>query len=116
MGMIGSSKEMQEIFRLIEEISDSDVPVFIHGETGTGKELVANAIQKLSKRKDKNFVKVNVSVIPQNLLASELFGHIKNAFTNAHKDRIGRFEFADKVTIFLDEIGELPMQMQPQLL
>jgi PAS domain S-box-containing protein len=116
MGMIGSSKEMQEIFRLIEEISDSDVPVFIHGETGTGKELVANAIQKLSKRKDKNFVKVNVSVIPQNLLASELFGHVKGAFTDAHKDRIGRFEFADKGTIFLDEIGELPMQMQPQLL
>lgn len=116
MGMIGSTKEMHEIFTLIEEISDSDVPVFIHGETGTGKELVANAIQKLSKRKDKNFVKVNCSVIPHHLLASELFGHVKGAFTDAHKDRIGRFEFANNGTIFLDEIGELPLQMQPQLL
>lgn len=116
MGMIGASKEMQEIFQLIEEISNSDVPVFIHGETGTGKELVANAIQQLSKRKTKNFVKVNCSVIPPNLLASELFGHVKGAFTDAHKDRIGRFEYADKGTIFLDEIGELPLVMQPQLL
>jgi len=116
MGMIGTTKEMQEIFRLIEEIAASDVPVFIHGETGTGKELIANAIQTLSKRKSKNFVKVNCSVIPQNLLASELFGHVKGAFTDAHKDRIGRFEYADNGTIFLDEVGELPLQMQPQLL
>ncbi len=116
MGMIGKTKEMKEIFKLIEEIASSDVPVFIHGETGTGKELVANAIQALSKRKDKNFVKVNCSVIPHNLLASELFGHVKGAFTDAHKDRIGRFEYADKGTIFLDEIGEMPLQMQPQLL
>ena len=116
IGMIGTTKEMQEIFRLIEEIAASDVPVFIHGETGVGKELIANAIQTLSKRKTKNFVKVNCSVIPQNLLASELFGHVKGAFTDAHKDRIGRFEYADKGTIFLDEIGELPLQMQPQLL
>jgi PAS domain S-box-containing protein len=116
MGMIGKTKEMKEIFRLVEEISSSDAPVFIHGETGTGKELIANAIQALSKRQDKNFVKVNCSVIPQNLIASELFGHVKGAFTDAHKDRIGRFEYADKGTIFLDEIGELPLQMQPQLL
>ena len=116
MGMIGRTKEMQEIFRLVEEISSSDVPVFIHGETGTGKELIANAVQELSKRKGKNFVKVNCSVIPHNLLASELFGHVKGAFTDAHKDRVGRFEYADKGTIFLDEIGELPLQTQPQLL
>ena len=116
MGMIGTTKEIKEIFKLVEEISSSDVPVFIHGETGTGKELIANAVQALSKRKDKNFVKVNCSVIPQNLIASELFGHVKGAFTDAHKDRMGRFEYADKGTIFLDEIGELPLQMQPQLL
>lgn len=116
MGMIGKSKKMQDIFHLIEEISTSDVPVLIHGETGTGKELVANAIKDLSKRKSKNFVKVNCSVIPHNLLASELFGHVKGSFTDAHKDRIGRFEYADGGTIFLDEIGELPLQVQPQLL
>lgn len=116
MGMIGKSKSMQEIFSLIQEVASSDVPVFIHGETGTGKELVANAIQSLSQRKDKQFIKVNCSVIPPNLLSSELFGHAKGAFTDAFKDRIGRFEFADKGTIFLDEVGELPIAMQPQLL
>lgn len=116
MGMIGKSKKMQDIFHLIEEISASDVPVLIHGETGTGKELVANSIKDLSKRKNKNFVKVNCSVIPQNLLASELSRHVKVSFTDSHKDRIGRFEYADGGTIFLDEIGELPLQLQPQLL
>lgn len=116
MGIIGVSKKMQEIFQLIESISDSDVPVLIYGETGTGKELIANAINDLSKRKNKNFVKVNCSVIPENLLGSELFGHAKGSFTDAHKDRIGRFEYADGGTIFLDEIGELPLNMQPQLL
>lgn len=116
MGMIGMTKEMREIFRLVEDISYSDASVFIQGETGTGKELIANAIQSLGKRKDKQFVKVNCSVIPHELIASELFGHVKGAFTDAFKERIGRFEFADKGTIFLDEIGELPLQMQPQLL
>ncbi len=116
MGIIGVDKKMLEIFQLIESISDSDVPVLIYGETGTGKELVANAINSLSKRKNKNFVKVNCSVIPENLIGSELFGHAKGAFTDAHKDRIGRFEYADGGTIFLDEIGELPLTMQPQLL
>jgi transcriptional regulator with GAF, ATPase, and Fis domain len=86
----------------------------ITGETGTGKELVANAIQATSKRKDQNFVKINCSVIPQNLLASELFGHVKGAFTDAKSERIGRFELADKGTIFLDEIAEMPLQMQTQ--
>lgn len=116
MGMIGASKKMREIFQLIELIAESDIPVLIHGETGTGKELVANAIKALSRRKDKNFVKINCSVIPESLIGSELFGHAKGAFTDAHKDRVGRFEFADGGTIFLDEIGELPLQMQPQLL
>ncbi len=115
-GMISNSKTMKEIFTLIEQIAESDAPVLITGETGTGKELVANAIQTLSKRKNNKYVKVNCSVIPHNLLASELFGHAKGAFTDAQKERVGRFELADKGTIFLDEIGEMPLPMQPQIL
>ncbi|MBK7105651.1 MAG: sigma 54-interacting transcriptional regulator [Ignavibacteriae bacterium] len=115
-GIIGKSKPMQEIFELIREISDSDAPVFIHGESGTGKEMVANAIQQTSSRKDKVFIKINCSVFPPHLLASELFGHVKGAFTDAVKDRPGRFEIADGGTIFLDEVAEMPLQMQLQLL
>ena len=84
-GIIGHSKAMKEIFELIKDISESDAPVLIHGESGTGKELVANAIQKSSRRKSNEFVKVNCSVFPDNLLASELFGHVKGAFTDAHR-------------------------------
>ncbi len=115
-GIIGHSKAMQEIFKLIMEISESDATVLIVGESGTGKELIANAIQATSSRKDKPFLKVNCSVFPQNLLASELFGHVKGAFTDAVKDRPGRFELADGGTIFLDEVAEMPLQTQIQLL
>ncbi len=115
-GIIGHSKQMKEIFELIEEIAETDAPVFIQGESGTGKELVANAIQKLSERVNHPFVKINCSVFPSNLLASELFGHVKGAFTDAIKDRPGRFEIAEKGTIFLDEVAEMPLQMQIQLL
>jgi transcriptional regulator with PAS, ATPase and Fis domain len=115
-GIIGRGKAMQDIFNLIEEISDSDATVLIQGESGTGKELVANAIQATSKRKSKPFVKVNCAVFPENLLASELFGHVKGAFTDAVKDRLGRFELANEGTIFLDEIAEMPLQTQVQLL
>lgn len=114
--MIGHSRQMQNIFNLIQEIADSDAPVFIHGESGTGKELVANAIQKSSTRVDFPYIKFNCSVFPSNLLASELFGHVKGAFTDAIKDRAGRFELADKGTIFLDEVAEMPLQTQIQLL
>ncbi|MBE0572543.1 MAG: sigma 54-interacting transcriptional regulator [Ignavibacteriaceae bacterium] len=115
-GIIGHGKAMQDIFRLVQEIADSDAPALIQGESGTGKEMIANAIQVTSKRKDKNFVKVNCAVFPETLLASELFGHVKGAFTDAVKDRPGRFEIANEGTIFLDEIAEMPLQTQVQLL
>ncbi len=115
-GIIGQHKAMKEIYNLIEEISDTDFSVLISGESGTGKEMVANAIQKLSKRKDEAYVKINCSVFPPHLLASELFGHVRGSFTDAVRDRVGRFEMANKGTIFLDEIAEMPLQMQVQLL
>ncbi|GAB6283022.1 MAG: sigma 54-interacting transcriptional regulator [Ignavibacterium sp.] len=115
-GIVGVSKQMQEIFNLIIEIANTDATVLISGETGTGKELIADAIYSTNKRKNNQFVKVNCSVLPPQLLASELFGHSKGAFTDAIKDRIGRFEYADKGTIFLDEVAEMPLQMQSQLL
>jgi len=114
--MIGRSKAMKDIFQLITEIAETDAPIFIRGESGTGKELVANAIQKLSNRRDFPFIKINCSVFPSNLLGSELFGHVKGAYTDAIKDRIGRFELADKGIVFLDEVAEMSTQMQIQLL
>jgi PAS domain S-box-containing protein len=115
-GIIGHGKMMQEIFGLVQEIADSDAAVLIQGESGTGKEMVANAIQATSRRKSKPFVKINCAVFPETLLASELFGHIKGAFTDAIKNRPGRFELANGGTIFLDEIAEMPLQTQVQLL
>jgi PAS domain S-box-containing protein len=115
-GIIGRSKSMREIFELIKEISESDATVLVQGESGTGKEIIANAVQSTSLRKDKVFLKVNCSVFPENLLASELFGHVKGAFTDALKDRPGRFELADGGTIFLDEVAEMPLMTQIQLL
>lgn len=115
-GMLGHSKQMQEIFDLIKEISDSDAAVLIQGPSGTGKEMIANAIQASSLRKDKPFIKINCSVFSPQLLASELFGHVKGAFTGADRDRRGRFEIAHTGTIFLDEVAEMPLQMQLQLL
>ena len=115
-GIVGFSREMDDIFELILEIAGCNASILITGETGTGKELIADAIQATSLRKDKPYVKVNCAVLPPNLLASELFGHVKGAFTDALKDRTGRFELANNGTIFLDEIGEMPPQMQMQLL
>jgi len=115
-GIIGQSKSMREIYTLIREIADTNSSVLILGESGTGKELVANAIQAESSRANKPFIKVNCSVFPPQLLSSELFGHVRGAFTDARSNRIGRFEIADGGTIFLDEIAEMPLQMQLQLL
>ncbi|MDH3826398.1 MAG: sigma 54-interacting transcriptional regulator, partial [Desulfobacterales bacterium] len=97
-------------------IAPSDTTVLVLGETGTGKELVARAIHGLSPRKDRTLVKVNCATLPSNLIESELFGHEKGAFTGAHARQLGRFEVANSATLFLDEIGELPLELQPKLL
>lgn len=115
-GIVGRSKAMRELYKAIQEISRSDANVIITGETGVGKEMVANAIKETSLRREKIFVKVNCAALPDTLLASELFGHVKGAFTDAVKDRVGRFEYANGGTIFLDEITEIPINMQTRLL
>lgn len=114
--IIAKNPRMLEIFKIIRKIADYNSTVLITGESGTGKELVARAIHYHSHRKDNPFVPVNCGAIPNSLLESELFGHIKGAFTDAVKDKRGLFEEADKGTIFLDEIGELPKELQVKLL
>ena len=114
--IIGHSKPMQEVFGIIEKISQSTVTALLLGESGTGKELVARAIHDSGNRKDKPFIKVNCAALPENLLESELFGHERGAFTSAHATRQGRFELADNGTIFLDEIGEMPLALQSKML
>ena len=114
--IIGRSDEIKYVFYKVEQIAATNTNVLILGETGTGKELVARAIHSLSKRKDRAMVKMNCAALPANLIESELFGHEKGAFTGAHSRRIGRFEVANGATLFLDEIGELPLDLQPNLL
>ena len=115
-GIVGRSNNMQELFDTIRQVARTDAAVLIQGESGTGKELVALAIHRESPRASKHFVPVNCGALPEGLLESELFGHIKGAFTGAHRDRKGRFELADGGTVFLDEIGELSPAMQVKLL
>jgi chemotaxis protein methyltransferase CheR len=115
-GTIGDSSGMRQLARTIEKIAPTPATVLIHGETGTGKELVARAIHGLSPRKDRALVKVNCATLPSNLIESELFGHEKGAFTGAHARQLGRFEVANGASLFLDEIGELPLELQPKLL
>jgi len=114
--IIGRSNEIKYVFYKVEQIAVTDTNVLVLGETGTGKELVARAIHGLSVRKDRALVKMNCAALPSNLIESELFGHEKGAFTDAHSKRLGRFEIANGTTLFLDEIGELPLDLQPKLL
>ena len=114
--LIGESLQMREVYRLIARVGPTDAPVLIQGETGTGKELTAQAIQRASRRVDQPFVTVNCAALPEQLVESELFGHEKGAFTGAVKSRPGLFEIADQGTLFIDEIGELPPSLQPKLL
>ncbi|WP_242095026.1 sigma 54-interacting transcriptional regulator [Aestuariivivens sediminicola] len=115
-GIIAEDQSMKSVLNLIHQVAKTDATVLIQGETGTGKELVARAIHKESKRNDKPLIRINCGAIPANLIESELFGHEKGAFTGATASRKGRFLLADKGTIFLDEIGELPLDLQPKLL
>jgi formate hydrogenlyase transcriptional activator len=114
--IVGSSKPVRQLLKQVEKVSPSDSTVLILGETGTGKELVARALHRRSKRASRAFIRVNCAAIPQSLIASELFGHEKGAFTGALQRRVGRFEAANGGTLFLDEIGELPMETQIALL
>jgi len=113
---IGDSVSMLKVKELIEQVADSELTVLIRGESGTGKEIVARSLHTLSSRRDRQFVKVNCAAIPKDLLEAELFGYEKGAFTGAHKNKQGRFEVANKGTIFLDEIGDMPMELQSKLL
>ena len=115
-GMIGASAPMLAVFDLIAKVAPSDVPVLIHGETGTGKELVARALHENSRRKSKPLLAENCAAVPENLLESELFGHKRGSFTGAVADRAGHFVAADGGTVFLDEIGDMPLAMQSKLL
>jgi len=114
--IIGQSDAINYVFYKVEQIAGTDTNVLVLGETGTGKELATRAIHGLSLRKDRALVKMNCAALPSNLIESELFGHEKGAFTGAHSRRLGRFEIANGATLFLDEIGELPLELQPKLL
>jgi two-component system NtrC family response regulator len=114
--IVGTSKEMEKVFDVIRKVADTEASVLITGESGTGKELVARSIHANSSRRDAPFVAINCAAIPRDLLESELFGHVKGAFTGAVKDKAGKFQVAEGGTLFLDEVGELPLELQPKLL
>jgi len=114
--VIGDSPALEAVFEQVECVAPTDSTALIQGETGTGKELIARAIHNVSARAGRSFVKLNCAAIPFDLLESELFGHEKGAFTGAIAQRVGRFEMADKGTLFLDEVGDIPLALQPKLL
>jgi len=115
-GVIARSRPMMEVLRLVERLQHSDVTVLVHGESGVGKGVIARAIHANSLRRDGPFVAVNCAALPEALLESELFGHVRGAFTGAVRDRVGRFEAASRGTLFLDEVGDLPLHLQTKLL
>ena len=115
-GIVGQSSALRHVLNLVETVAPSDSTVLLLGETGTGKELIARAIHERSRRKERNFVKLNCAAIPSGLLESELFGHERGAFTGAIAQKTGRFELADQGTLFLDEVGDIPIEIQPKLL
>ncbi len=115
-GIVGKSAALQEVLEQVAIVAPTDSTVLLHGETGTGKELIARAIHNLSSRRDRTFVRMNCAAIPSGLLESELFGHEKGAFTGALMQRKGRFELADGGSLFLDEIGDISLELQPKLL
>jgi formate hydrogenlyase transcriptional activator len=114
--IIGRSSALKEVMDKVARVAPSDATVLLLGETGTGKELVARALHRLSKRQGNSFIKMNCAAIPSGLLESELFGHERGAFTGAVARKLGRLELADRGTLFLDEIGEIPLSLQPKLL
>ena len=114
--IIGNSSALKHVLQLVETVAPSDSTVLLLGETGTGKELIARAIHERSRRKNRTFVKLNCAAIPTGLLESELFGHEKGAFTGAITQKVGRMELADQGTLFLDEVGDIPTEIQPKLL
>ena len=114
--IVGNGPTLKHVLELVETVAPSDSTVLLLGETGTGKELIARAIHDRSRRKDRTFVKLNCAAIPTGLLESELFGHEKGAFTGAIAQKVGRFELADQGTLFLDEVGDIPIEIQPKLL
>ena len=114
--IIGNSAALESVLDQVEQVAPTDSTVLIEGETGTGKELIAHAIHNASQRCGRSFIKLNCAAIPLDLLESELFGHEKGAFTGAIAQKIGRFEMADKGTLFLDEVGDIPPALQPKLL
>ncbi len=115
-GIIGQSRKMREVFDLVRKVADCDSTILLNGETGTGKGMVARAIHQNSKRKNKPFISINCGAIPENLLESELFGHVRGAFTGATCSKQGKFELADSGTILLDEIGDMSSDLQVKVL
>jgi formate hydrogenlyase transcriptional activator len=115
-GIVGQSSALRHVLDLVETVAPSDSTVLLLGETGTGKELIARAIHERSRRKDRTFVKLNCAAIPTGLLESELFGHERGAFTGAISQKVGRLELADQGSLFLDEVGDIPIEIQPKLL
>ena len=115
-GIVGKSQALRKVLEHVAIVAPTDSTVLLHGETGTGKELVARAIHNLSSRRDRPYVRMNCAAIPSGLLESELFGHERGAFTGALMQRKGRFELADRGTLFLDEIGDISLELQPKLL